>query len=234
MNILDFIFPKYCVNCKKLGSYLCPNCFSYLVFDTGGICVACNRPAVGGITHPGCVGRHTIDGVFTSIEYKGTAKKLIYKFKYDPYLSDLKNLLADLLYEGLIQKEEFIKASQDELYNPKFIIPIPLHKTKLRSRGYNQAEILARELSKKSNIKMVDALQRTKNTRSQVGLKREDRIKNIKGAFVIKGDRKNLIGRSLIFLVDDVLTTGSTLLEAANTLKRNGAKRVWGIALARD
>lgn len=231
MGILDFIFPKYCVSCKKLGDYLCSNCFAYLSFDTGGICVVCNRPAIAGVTHPACRGRYTIDGVFTGIEYKGIAKKLIYQFKYKPYLSDLKNLLADLLYEALIQKEEFVKALEQSNNETIVLTPIPLHNIRLRKRGYNQAEILAKELAKKLNIKFVNLLQRTKNTRSQVGLKREDRIKNISGAFSIV---PNFPNSPNIFLVDDVLTTGSTFLEGANVLKRKGAKKVWGIALARD
>lgn len=234
MNILDFIFPKYCINCKKLDSYLCPNCFSYLAFDTGGICVVCDRASVGGMTHPGCIGKYTIDGVFTGIEYKGIAKKLIYNFKYKPYLSDLKNLLVDLLFEAIIQKEEFIKANDNESGKLKILVSIPLHSSRLKSRGYNQAEILARELSKKLKIKKTDVLERTKITLSQVGLKREDRIKNISGAFGVRKEKKELIEGSLVFLVDDVLTTGSTLLEAANVLKRNGAGKVWGIVLARD
>jgi ComF family protein len=182
------------------------------------------------MTHFGCSGRYTINGVFTGVEYKGIVKKLIYNFKYKPHLSDLKNLLVDLLYEAIIQNEPFNKAYQDNRNN-LLIVPIPLHSSRFKSRGYNQAEILAKELSKKLNIKMINLLKRTKNTRSQVGLKREDRIKNISGAFSII---PNLPNPPNIFLVDDVFTTGSTLNEAANTLKRNGAKKVWGIALARD
>ena len=226
------IFPKYCVNCKKIGSYLCDNCFSYLNFDPYGICVVCNRQAIAGITHPRCLGRYIINGVFTGIEYKGVAKKLVYQFKYKPYVSDLKNLLVDFLYEALIQKEEFMKII--EAIGEKIIVPIPLHSLRLKKRGYNQAEILATELSKKLNIKVLNILQRIKNTRPQVGLKREERIKNISGAFSIIPNPPNLPNSSNIFLVDDVLTTGSTLNEAANVLKRNGAKKVWGIALARD
>ncbi len=194
----------------------------------------CDRASVGGMTHPGCIGKYTIDGVFTGIEYKGIVKKLVYNFKYKPYLSDLKNLLVDLLFEAIIQKEEFIKACDSKSGKLKMLVPIPLHSSRFKSRGYNQAEILARELSKKLKIKKIDVLERTKITLSQVDLKRKDRIKNISDAFKVIKEKEKLIEGSLVFLVDDVLTTGSTLLEAANVLKRNGVKRVWGIALARD
>ena len=241
MGILDFIFPKYCVSCKKLGSYVCDNCFSYLNFDTYGICAVCNRQAIAGITHPNCLRRYTINGVFTGIEYKGVAKKLVYQFKYKPYVSDLKNLLVDFLYEALIQKEEFAKIieqsnnlSADRQDEAIVLIPIPLHNSRLKKRGYNQAEILAKELSKRLNIKMINVLERTKNTRPQVGLKREERIKNIADAFSLIPNLPNLPNSPTIFLIDDVLTTGATLNEAANVLKRSGVKKVWGIALVRD
>ncbi len=185
MSLLDFIFPKYCVNCKKLGSYLCSDCFSYLSFDVLEICLVCNRPSINGLTHPGCRGKYVIDGAFSSIAYKGIAKKLIYNFKYKPYLSDLKKVLVDLFYEGLIQKEEFNRAVHGSL----ILVPIPLHKSKLKSRGYNQAEILAEELAKRldplHSLKMTveGVLERVKNTKSQVGLKKEERRENIAGAF---------------------------------------------------
>ena len=192
----------------------------------------CNRASVDGITHFGCVGSYTIDGVFTGIEYKGIVKKLIYNFKYKPYLSDLKNLLVDLLHEGIIQNEAFSKIYQDNRYS-LLLAPIPLHPSRLRTRGYNQSEVLAKGLAEKLNLPLVSLLERIKKTVSQVGLERKKRLENISGAFSITSDI--LISQySNIFLVDDVLTTGATLLEAANVLKRNGIKKVWGIALARD
>ncbi len=231
MNLIDLIFPKRCINCKKFGNYLCPNCFSYLFFDTEAICVVCNRPSINGLTHPGCRGKYTIDGVFSSIVYKGAAKKLIYNFKYKPYLSGLNNLLIELFFEGLIQNEEFYNICQN--FQPEPIIaPIPLYSSKLRTRGYNQAEILAKGFAKRMNFKVLNCLKRTKNTRSQVGLLRKDRKENISGAFSIIHNLEFIVQN--VFLVDDVFTTGSTLVEAARMLKKAGVKGVWGLTLARD
>src|SRR3989344_150419 len=106
--VLDFLFPKYCVNCKKLGSYLCSDCFSYLSFDTQGMCLVCGHPSIDGLTHPRCRSSYAIDGAFSSIPYKGVAKKLLYVFKYKPYVTAIQNLLGDLFYEGIIQNESFI------------------------------------------------------------------------------------------------------------------------------
>lgn len=230
MGILDLFFPKFCVNCKKLGSYLCPNCFSYLSFDTEEICLVCGRGSIDGLTHPGCRSKFSIDGCFSAISYKGVAKKLVYKFKYNPFLTDLKNVLADLFYESIIQKEAFNKI----LSKKPVLVPIPLFKTKIKKRGYNQAEVLADQLASKLELRAENLLERVKDTKSQVGLKQDERQENIKGAFEVTRDNKKEIRSRIFILVDDVLTTGSTLSEAARVLKKNGADKVWGITLARD
>lgn len=229
-NLLDFLFPKKCVSCKKLGSYLCENCFSYLSFDVKSLCLVCDKPTYNNLTHPFCSKKYTIDGCFSALPYNKTAQKLIYNFKYKPYLADLKTVLVDLFYESLIQNENFNK----ELGKGEWaFVPIPLFSSKLRKRGYNQAEILAKELSKKFNLPFQDVLERTRDTKTQVGLSNIERKLNIKDAFEFN-NQKSITKNQNIFLVDDVVTTGSTLLEAANILKRNGAKRVIGLTLARD
>ena len=112
-------------------------------------------------------------------------------------------------------------------------VPVPLFSSKLKKRGYNQSEILAKELSKKFKIPFQNILERTRNTKTQVGLSNIDRKLNIKNAFSFN-NQKSVISNQSIFLVDDVVTTGSTLKEAAKVLKRNGVKRVIGLTLARD
>ena len=234
MGLLDFLFPKYCVNCKKLGSYLCDNCFAYLSFEVNEICLICKKASIDGLTHPYCLSKYSIDGAFSAINYKGVAKKLVYQFKYKPYLTDLKIVLSELFYEALIQKERFNAIIHPPAGRSPILVPIPLHHSKLKSRGYNQAEILANELASKLELRTQNLLERIKDTKSQVGLEKEERQKNIKDAFKVSNQRLEVISQKSFLLVDDVLTTGSTLLEAAKVLKRNGAKKVWGITLARD
>lgn len=227
-KVLDLVFPKRCVQCKKEGSYICENCFAFLSFDTKSICLVCQRPVPDNLTHKLCLGKYTIDGCFSAIPYNKTAKKLLYSFKYKPYVTDLRKISSNLLYEFLIQNENFnkvLRSSKNWIF-----VPIPLFPTKLRSRGYNQSEILTNELGKKLDIKTLNILKRVKKTKTQVGLKLEERKKNIKGAFALSFPLKN----QQIFLVDDVVTTGSTLLEATNILKRGGASRVYAVTLARD
>ena len=118
------------------------------------VCTVCQKLAVGGFTHPVCKTRYTIDGVFPSLVYKGVVKKLVYVFKYPPYLKDLREQLVELLYEGIIQKEHFVSLFDD----PSLFVPIPLHASKFRKRGYNQSTFLAEGLSSRLGVPVDDCL----------------------------------------------------------------------------
>jgi ComF family protein len=192
------------------------------------ICLACNKNSIDGQTHPGCRTKSTIDGAFCAVAYKGVVKKLIYNFKYKPYLADLKNSLVELFYESLIQQEIFQKVYQLK----PVLVPIPLHAKRLRKRGYNHAELLSEGLAKKLKLETKDLLLRKKETKSQFGLKLKERKENLKDAFMINPGQK--APAENIILIDDILTTGSTLFEAARLLKKNGVRRVWGVTLSRD
>jgi competence protein ComFC len=230
MDFLSLVFPKKCVVCKNRGSYLCEKCFTFLSFDAKSLCLVCNNPSFNNLTHPRCKKKFTIDGCFSALSYNKAVQKLASNFKYKPYLTDLKTVLSELFYESIIQNEQFAKLIVDSEW---LMVPIPLSKTKLRKRGYNQAEILAEELSKRFNFPVQDLLLRAKETKTQVGLSNLQRKLNVKGAFVLKNSQLSIVNKS-IFLVDDVVTTGSTLLEAARILKRAGASKVFGLTLARD
>ncbi len=190
-------------------------------------CVICQRPAIGGRTHPLCQTRYTIDGVFPSLVYQGVVKKLIYNFKYPPYLRDLQPLLLDFFYEGLIQKEAFCSLQSTR----SVLVPIPLHSSRMKWRGYNQSMLLAQGMGKNLSVDVRDCLQRVKKTQTQVGLSQAKRAENMKDAFVLK---KGFIPAKYtqVFLVDDVVTSGATLREAARVLKKAGVEKVWGITLA--
>jgi competence protein ComFC len=230
MGFIDYIFPKKCVACRKHGSYLCEKCFAYLSFDAKSLCLLCNNPTFNNLTHPRCKRKQGIDGCFSALSYNKTVQKLIFNFKYKPYLTDLKTVLADLFYESIIQNEQF----QQQIKKGEWVlVPIPLSKAKLRKRGYNQAEILAKELSKKLNFPVQNLLMRTRETKTQVGLTNLQRKLNVKDAFKLINQKSSIINQNVL-LVDDVATTGSTLLEAAKILKKAGAGRVFGLTLARD
>ena len=237
MSLLDLFYPKRCVGCGSHGEYLCQDCFSYIAFMDGGFCAVCQKPAIGGLTHPVCKSRYEIDGVFASVVYAGVVKRLVYRFKYSPYLLDIKHLLVDLFYEGLIQREPFVRLLSDK----SIFTAIPLHKNRLRQRGYNQAQVLAVGLVERldrtpdgsGRAILIESLARVKHTTPQFGLSQKDRLANIEGAFVLRqaciGD---LLSSPVVFLVDDIVTAGATFREAASVLKKAGVKQVYGVAFA--
>lgn len=212
MNLLDLIFPKRCVNCKKAEEYLCDSCFSFLSFDVKTSCLICGKSSNSGLSHKKCEGKYSIEGSISAISYNKIAKKLIHNFKEKPYLSDLESFLAELFTESIIQNEDFNKLI---VKGEWLLVPIPLSSKELRKRGYNQSEILAKALTKKLGIKTLNIL-------------------NKKDEFEIRSNiQKNLLEKVNIFLVDDVVTTGKTLKEAARLLKKFGVKQVFGLTLAR-
>jgi len=229
MGLLDLFFPKYCVACKKLGQYICDACFARLSFDVPELCLVCDKPAISGITHPVCKTSYAIDGSFSGLFYNKTARKLLYAFKYKPYVSDLSEILGQLLHEALLQKETYHKV----LLQKPFFVPIPLHSSRFRQRGYNQAKIIAQELAKREQLVVYELLSRVKKTTSQVGKTKKDREENIKGAFSLVPNILVSLYPNIL-LIDDVLTSGATFLEAAKILKKAGAKQVWGVSLFRD
>jgi len=114
--------------------------------------------------------------------YKGVVEKLVYVFKYLPYLTDLTSVLIDLFYEGIIQKEQFFPLLEESA----ILVPIPLHQTKFRKRGYNQSLLLAKGLAERFDIPVVDCLKRIKHTKIQVGLSKEKRKENITDVFLLE------------------------------------------------
>lgn len=228
MDLLDLFFPKRCVQCKKFGSYVCATCFARIHFDEQLLCFICNRSAMQGLTHPVCKTRYSIDGIFSCLVYRGVVKRLLYVFKFQPHIIDIRGILIDLFYEGFIQSESFYR----HVEKGPLVIPIPLSPAKFRSRGYNQAALLAKGMATKCSLQFLDGLKRIRHTQSQVGKDREERKRNIKGAFLLNKKAELLVKDKTIFLVDDIVTSGATLREAAGVLKHSGAKQVFGLALA--
>ncbi len=192
----------------------------------------CQKGSIDGLTHPKCRTRNGIDGIYSAISYKGIVKKLLYQFKYPPYLADLKGILGKLLYEGLIQQEAFIKFLE---HDNVMITAVPLHKERERKRGYNQSELLAKGLAlslKKPFVSKV--LYRQKQTKPQFDLKKEERAKNILGAFMISSKFKSILKGKSVILIDDITTTGATLRECTKILKKSGAAKVIGVTLAHE
>jgi ComF family protein len=224
--VLDTLFPIKCLSCNKEGEFVCANCRAGLKQPEHQSCIVCQKPSPGGLTHPKCQTPFGADGLISIYDYHDDkVAKIIINGKYY-FLPQTFELLGLMLAEKIKNSHPCLAASSPALY------PIPLHPSRRRWRGFNQAEILAATISRQLDIACVNALARRKSTKTQKDLNKDQRKKNVESAFQLaKG--ADIRGQSLI-LVDDVTTTGSTLLEAAKVLKRNGAKTVWCLTVARD
>lgn len=163
MGILDYIFPKRCVNCKKQGDYICANCFTFLSFDSRNFCLVCKKQSLTNFTHKYCRNKHTINGCFSAIRNNYIARKLLFNFKNKPYLTDLQSVLVELFYDSLIQNESFMKLITKTNF---VLVPVPLQRDALRTRGYNQSEILAKGLGKKFKMKVLNLGKIEKKTKN--------------------------------------------------------------------
>jgi competence protein ComFC len=221
MNLLDIFFPKRCVGCGKIGKYFCLQCRRgiKLIEKNESICPVCGRPAIDGVTHPHCRERYTPDGLTSFFHYDGIVKKAIKSIKYR-FVSDLAAEFVSLVPETSMA------------CLPKYaLVPIPLHISRLRFRGFNQAEKLGILIAGQLNIPVnTDILCRTINTVPQVEMKhRSERLENMEKVFSVI---VSFSGSGFI-LFDDVFTTGSTMRAATNVLKRAGVKHVWAVTMAR-
>lgn len=221
MDFLDFIFPKTCVSCGKFGSYICKKCFTKIELVENPICPECQRQAIGGKTHPGCQGKYGLDGLAVACRYRGPVRAAIQKVKYR-FAWDIHKILVDLIADSIWRFSVPKNA---------VLTSVPLFGRRKSWRGFNQAELLAYDLAKRFGEKYRgDLLMRTADTKTQVGLSREERKSNIKGAFSIIQNPK-VKGQNFI-IVDDVFTTGATAKEACRVLKRGGANEVWAVTVA--
>ena len=185
--------------------------------------VPAGKRTTAGRTCGQCRKNTSIYAFFSSFPYSNpTVKNLIRKLKYGRV-----NKIAVMLGDEL--SDYFLKMSL-KIPADSVIVPIPLHKNRLRERGFNQSEAIAKSLSEKLKIPVLAALKKIKITPDQTELSGAERRQNLKGVFsVINPER---IKSKNIILVDDVKTTGSTLEEAARTLKKTGAKRIFALTIA--
>lgn len=229
MNILDLIFPRRCLGCGKLGKYFCDRCRLTIraIGINEAICPVCQKLAVDGATHPGCQTRYTSDGLTSFFRYDGIIKKAVKTIKYR-FVSNLADEFVSLIPQISIQAIE-------RTNNSAILIPIPLHPSRYRFRGFNQAEVLGKLIASGLDIPMeTHLLNRIKKTIPQVEMKdREERLKNMEKVFAFSNTATKQRNNSVVFLFDDVFTTGATLRSAASVLKHNGFLRVWGITMAR-
>ena len=233
-SILDFVFPPYCLLCNSFLSsegpkedtypqnLVCRNCWESLNIMSHPFCPMCRSFLDQKLRRcPKCPRVSSLSlnrslGVFDP--YYQT---LIHHFKYNRKFSIGKNLGRKL--GEILKKEEFSKGFD-------YIMPVPLHYSRKRERGYNQIKIIAREISESTSVPIAEkVLIRKKKTKDQTHLSLEERERNVRGAFVVRSN--SLLRGKRVILVDDVMTTGATLKECARVLTDAGADEVTGVTL---
>ena len=229
--ILDALFPRRCLGCKKFGTYCCAACLGTLEFSRQLHCPAC------GLTNPlgefceDCLADKNLNGLWVTLSYGNPlVREMIRQLKFSG-LTELVEPLGNLLIATL--KTFNLPPAWHSI--PKenwFLTPVPLHSRRERDRNFNQATLLAQKISGATGLAISPTLKRSQSTLPQSNIKDdEERKNNIKNAFELIADT-NVVGRAYI-LIDDVYTSGSTLEACAKVLKQNGASETWGLVVAK-
>jgi ComF family protein len=226
----DLIVPPCCLVCRaRLGAHhlLCPSCWREVNFIRPPLCDVLGIPlpfdtgertvSAAAVAHP-----PAYDRARAVAHYSGAMRTLVHQLKYADR-HDGRTLLGRWLAE----------AGRELLAGTHLIVPVPLSRLRLLQRQFNQAAVLAGELSRQTCIPTDPLLlTRVRSTRSQVGMTRDQRRRNVAGAFAVPARRRGRLAGRNVLLIDDVVTTGATVDACARTLKRTGAARVDVLALA--
>ena len=206
-NLLDILVPHECLGCGAEGSLICPRCWRHIPLPDP-TCYRCSRPVADFAACSGCRPGSQLDSVHAAVAYKGVAKQLIHHLKYSSAQAAAKAMAEQM--RGLLVVSE-----------PWLLVPVPTASGRVRERGYDQAHLLARELSRVSGLPRRNLLRRHGQTH-QVGAGRQKRLSQLAGAFTVKSNP--VLATTPLLLVDDVLTTGATLESAAAALRQAGAQ----------
>ncbi|HMC24161.1 MAG TPA: ComF family protein [Candidatus Udaeobacter sp.] len=228
---VSLLYPPVCTLCggkTRAGEYLCERCEAKATPIVAPFCQQCSEPFEGAIatafTCANCAHRTIyFDAAVAAYRGRGIVRQIIHDFKYGRQIH-LRHLVARWLYAAF--DDERLRGREFDM-----IVPVPLHPARQRERGFNQANLLAELLTAQISIPSKPVLKRVRYTTTQTALDRAERMENLHNAFRL---RRNANVRGLrVLLIDDVLTTGSTLSKCARILKRSGAISVHAATAAR-
>ncbi len=231
----DILFPVKCISCGKEGVFICKKCLETIPKNSFQICPVCEKT----IMPNGDICRlckensdSPLNRLFVVSDYQNKLlARAIHSFKYN-FVSELSEPLGELMVRTMSHLSSFPI--------PEIIIPIPLHRRRLRWRGFNQSELLSNVIAKNllpgMEIEVLtDAIERKRFTKSQMKVKdHEARQRNMEDCFVANTDFYKKIKTKRILLVDDVCTTGSTIGECAKELRKLHPKSISAVVLARQ
>jgi ComF family protein len=230
-GLLSLLYPPHCAKCSAdtaSGVHLCAACAEQAKKIEAPFCHQCSQPFEGAIegefTCSNCRDRTLhFDCAVTRYLSRGVVREFIHRFKYDRHFY-LRQPLADWMAAAL--DDERIRAHPFDAF-----VPVPLHAARFRERDFNQAEVLAKLLAKRTGQPVLKALQRIRYTSTQTRLDREQRMENLRNAFRVR--HASAVQSRHLILVDDVFTTGSTVEECARVLRQAGAASVRVVTVAR-
>lgn len=209
--------PVRCASCGRYGSWLCGDCRDAVALTVNQRCYRCNKLSESGKTCSICRSSSALTGVVVACHYEGVIRRVIHRYKYAGN-RELSTSLAQMMMEsmpalaGLGWK----------------VVAVPTHRHRVWDRGFDHSAELAKALAAMTGLPVIRPLIKVGPARRQVGLRRAERITQIRGTILPK---EEVAGR--IILVDDVATTGATLEECARCLRSVGATRVYAIVIAR-
>jgi competence protein ComFC len=215
-NLINILFPPKCAFCGKVGELFCTDCLSQCVILNGQICIVCNKPSPDGYTHKWCQTGSNPTQSISSFIYSGLVRECIKKSKYHSKqfmaLKILAHEAVSLVKDWGFTFENFICTS------------VPISKIRYFERGFNQVDLIARKFADTFCIDFDNSiLKRTRDTKAQHEIGKVERAKNVFGAFTCNPEKVK--GRRIV-VIDDIATTGSTLLEISKVLYLAGVKEV--------
>lgn len=218
--LADLFYPQWCVACDDRASdVLCRSCVEALPLTGRPACERCGLPTA--FETPACDECRGVDFAFDSarapLRYEGAGKALVHALKYRAYKPVAEKVAAPLISDIVRREGRF-----------ETVVPVPLHRSRLRKRGFNQAEKLARGVAGRIGAPFSDTLQAVRSTRDQVELSAAERRANVADAFTARARAKGKV-----LLVDDVFTTGATTSACAAALLKAGAAEIHAVTLCR-
>ena len=217
---INVFLPPKCISCNKIGKSICYACLMSCDTHQQSICVVCQKPSIKGKTHKLCENKYLPQQFCSIFLYKDVVRKCIRNAKYSSKaFYPLKKLTDEALR---------IFSQRGYTLNNYVVVPVPLNKKREKSRGFNQAEIISKNISSKLKLPLeTKVLKRKKATESQYLMSKAGRKENMKNAFLAK----NCVNKKIL-LVDDICTTGSTLINCSKALLKSGAEQVFCFTLA--
>lgn len=221
MNIVDkfmgVIAPHECLSCGVMGQLICADCVNDVFEPLPSRCYRCKKLTISFSTCASCIRQSKVANVWVRTSYSGTAKELIHRYKFERAKNAAK-IIANAMNDVVPYLREDI-----------LIIPVPTATTRIRQRGYDQAELLANYIGDSLGFLVAKPVSRLSQHR-QLGASRKTRLEQLQNDFYLNDSK--IVKKSHIVMVDDVVTTGATIETIAKLLKQSGAKSVSAVAFA--